>query len=127
MKVNVQLLRENLLEVAGRICVDELEEREEEQPLVPVWPLLSPVLKVVATALDEHPSLPYDVGLLLSKDFSQIDVVLYGESFFSPPLVDRRSFELTTFLAVATTHRKLAFVFDGQLVDVNLEQVFPGQ
>uniref|UniRef100_A0A0K0DJT6 DEK_C domain-containing protein n=1 Tax=Angiostrongylus cantonensis TaxID=6313 RepID=A0A0K0DJT6_ANGCA len=97
VRLHVERVQATVIELAARICVDELEEEQVASPTKLLWPFLSVVLRNTLDHLNRH-------------EYLQYTLIPYGTCFFEPPL-QARVFDLTVFMATAKTYDCLHYSF----------------
>ncbi|CAJ0580291.1 unnamed protein product, partial [Mesorhabditis spiculigera] len=113
VRVHLQLLTPQRLEIAARVAVDELEGEDAEEPLRSVWPYLSMVTRNVREELRRHPHIQYS-----------IELIPFGSSLFIPP-VDCRVFDLTLFMSTLQKFGKVGFRLGSIIHEVEVKTLFP--
>ncbi|VDM62957.1 unnamed protein product, partial [Angiostrongylus costaricensis] len=113
VRLHVERVQATVIELAARICVDELEEEQVASPTKLLWPFLAVVLRNTLDHLNRHEYLQYT-----------LELIPYGTCFFEPPL-QARVFDLTVFMATANAYGKVAFRYQEQVHEVNLQKVLP--
>ncbi|CAJ0936320.1 unnamed protein product, partial [Mesorhabditis belari] len=114
VRVHLQLLTPQRLEIAGRVAVDELEGEEAKEPLKAVWPYLSVVTRNLRDELRRHPHIQYSMEL-----------IPFGTSLFIPP-IDCRVFDLTLFMSTLLKFGKVGFKLGETVHEVDVRTLFPG-
>ncbi|PIO56179.1 hypothetical protein TELCIR_22426 [Teladorsagia circumcincta] len=61
VRLHVERVSQNEIELTARVCVDELEEEQAAAPAKLLWPFLAVALKNMLNHLDEHQLLQYTV------------------------------------------------------------------
>ncbi|KAJ1366808.1 hypothetical protein KIN20_027574 [Parelaphostrongylus tenuis] len=113
VRLHVERLKATVIELAARICVDELEEEQAAAPMKLLWPYLAVVLRNTLDHLNKHEYLQYT-----------LELIPYGTCFFEPPL-QARVFDLTVFMATANEYGKVGFRYQNQVHEVNLQKLLP--
>ncbi|CAJ0568642.1 unnamed protein product, partial [Mesorhabditis spiculigera] len=113
VRVHLQLLTPQRLEIAARVAVDELEGEDAEDPLRSVWPYLSMVTRNVREELRRHPHIQYS-----------IELIPFGSSLFIPP-IDCRVFDLTLFMSTLQKFGKVGFRLGSIIHEVEVKTLFP--
>ncbi|EPB67421.1 hypothetical protein ANCCEY_13487 [Ancylostoma ceylanicum] len=101
------------IELAARVCVDELEEEQAAQPSKLLWPYVALGLKNTLSHLSEHEYLQYS-----------LELIPYGASFYDSP-VQARVFDLPQFMGTASEYEKVAFRYKEKVYNVHLDELCP--
>uniref|UniRef100_A0A7I4YIN2 RGS domain-containing protein n=1 Tax=Haemonchus contortus TaxID=6289 RepID=A0A7I4YIN2_HAECO len=112
-RLHVERTSQSEIELAARVCVDELEEEQAVAPTKLLWPYVAVALKNILNHLDEHQFLQYS-----------IEIIPYGTSFFDPPH-PARVFDLALFMGTACEYGKVAFRDHDQIHNVDLKKLLP--
>ncbi|VDP23379.1 unnamed protein product [Heligmosomoides polygyrus] len=113
IRLHVERVSQSEIELAARVCVDELEEEQTSAPAKLLWPYLAVALRNTLKHLEEHEYLQYT-----------IELIPYGTCFFSPPL-QARVFDFSLFMGTAANYDKVAFRHREQLHNVELKKLLP--
>lgn len=113
IRLHVERVSQSEIELAARVCIDELEEEQTSAPAKLLWPYLAVALRNTLKHLEEHEYLQYT-----------IELIPYGTCFFSPPL-QARVFDFSLFMGTAANYDKVAFRHREQLHNVELKKLLP--
>ncbi|KAK5976790.1 hypothetical protein GCK32_016424, partial [Trichostrongylus colubriformis] len=115
IRLHVERVSQSEIELAARVCVDELEEEQASAPAKLLWPYVAVALRHMLNHLDEHQFLQY-----------AIELIPYGSSFFNPPH-PARVFDLALFMGTACEYGKVAFRNNDHIHNVDLDKLLPGE
>ncbi|CAJ0602803.1 unnamed protein product [Cylicocyclus nassatus] len=115
VRLHVERTSPTQIEIAARLCVDELEEDQMASPSKLLWPYIAVALRNALQHLNEHRYLQYS-----------LELIPYGATFFDPP-VHARVFDLSQFMGTACAYNKVAFRYDEKLCNVHLDTLLSGQ
>ncbi|CAI4226834.1 unnamed protein product [Auanema sp. JU1783] len=112
VRIHVERMSECVIEIASRICVDELEDNQSEKPMLLVWPYQAAVLRDVLQIIEEHQYLAYN-----------LEIVPFN--VFFEPLLESRVFDLTLFMATALKHKKVGCRVNDVTHEIKMDLLFP--
>ncbi|WKY04279.1 hypothetical protein Q1695_005346 [Nippostrongylus brasiliensis] len=113
VRLHVERVSENEIELAARVCTDDLEEEQSVTPAKLLWPFLAAALKCMLKHLEVHDFLQYN-----------IELIIYGSSFFDPPL-HGRVFDFFLFMGTASEYGKVGFRHQDRLYNIQFKELLP--
>ncbi|KAK6747850.1 hypothetical protein RB195_000816 [Necator americanus] len=113
VRLHLERVSPTRIELAARLCLDELEEEHITSPSRLLWPYIALALKNTVNHLDEHKYLQYS-----------LELIPYGSCFFDTP-IQARVFDFSQFMGTAYEYNKVAFRYNEKLYNVHLDALFP--